>query len=246
MTHTTTKQGNRWLHAGLTSLLLGVGALCLTASPAFATQVWVHDDTTTFNIMEQAGPYNGKNDKVYADFDFSGPDWNTVTINGALLELHLTVGNNGINSDEILFGSILNGGGTDLVDTILVGGVDLFDQTTVPGGIQNPNSFNLPVPNVGDELVLNLDLSLFYGYGDLQSKLLGGDSVDNIYMKYSDDALVTYAKLSFGYDEVLDIPDTNCDNCPPTTNSPVPEPSTMILLGSGLMGLVAWRKRQQA
>ena len=237
MTHTTTHRSSRWLHAGITSLVLGLGALCLSTGNAFASQVWVSDTQTTFTIMEQVKAFNGIDDKVYTEFDFTGTDWNTVTMNAALLELHLTVGSAGINSDEVLFGSALNGGATDLADAIL-GGVDLFDQTTVPVAIQNPLTYNLPVPSVGSDIVLNLDLGLFYGYTDLQNALLGGDSLGKIYMKYSDDAIVTSATLSLGYDQPLG-PDTN-------TQAPVPEPSTMILLGSGLVGLVAWRKRQHS
>lgn len=241
MTHTTSK----FLRAGLTSLILGLGALSLTAGSAFALQVSASDTQTTFTIMEQSGPFNGVDDKVYTEFDFSGVDWNTVTLNSAMLELHLTIGKGLTKSDEILFGSEVNGGGTDLVSSIL-GGVDLFDQTGLGAGTLNPLSFGLPVPSPGDNLVLNLDLNEFWDNADLQSALLGGDSLGKIYMKYSDDALVTSATLTLGYDDPsLDEPDNNCiDNCGPTPN-PVPEPSTMILLGSGLMGLVAWRKRHQ-
>lgn len=237
---------SRYVRASLTALILGVGSLCLSTGNAFATQVWVSDTQTTFTVMEQVGQLNGINDKVYTEFDFTGTNWNTVTMNGALLELHITVGSAGINSDEVLFGSALNGGATNLADPIL-GGVDLFDQTTVPVAIQNPLTYNLPVPSVGDNLVLNLDLGLFYSYTDLQNALLGGDNLGKIYMKYSDDATVTSATLTLGYDEPLNEPNNNCiDECGPVPTNPVPEPSTMILLGSGLMGLVAWRKRQQS
>ncbi|MDA0740069.1 MAG: PEP-CTERM sorting domain-containing protein [Nitrospirae bacterium] len=249
MTHTTTNttnQGSRWLRAGLTSLILGVGALSLTASQAFALQVSVADTQNVFTVMEQSGPLNGVDDKVYTEFDFSGVDWNTVTLNSAMLELHLTVVNGLTKSDEILFGDTLNGGATDLASSIL-GGVDLFDQTGLGPGTFNPLSFGLPVPSPGDMLVLNLDLNDFWDNADLQNAILGGDSLGKIYMKYSDDALVTSATLTLGYDDPsLDDPQPQgCTvSCDPTPN-PVPEPSTMILLGSGLMGLVAWRKRHQ-
>lgn len=235
---------SQFLRGSLTFLILGVGALCLTASPALATQVFVSNTQTSFTVMEQKGPLNGVDDKVYTEFDFSGVDWNTVTLNSAILELHITYTNGAINSDEILFGDTLNVGATDL-DSSILGGVDLFDQTTVPNAIKNPLTFGLPVPGVGAHSY-TLDLGLFYDYGDLQTALLGGDSIGKIYMKYSDDATPTYAKLTLGYDQVLVDPETNCINeCGPSTN-PVPEPSTMILLGSGLIGLVAWRKRHHS
>ncbi len=240
---TQSSRTSQFFRASVTSLILGVGALCVTAGNAAATQVFVSNTQTTFTIMEQKGPFNGIDDKVYTEFDFSGVDWNTVTLNSAILDLNITYINGAINSDEVLFGDTLNSGATDLASSIL-GGVDLFDQTTVPNAIKNPLTFDLPVPGVGAHSY-TLDLGLFYNYGDLQNALLGGDSLGKIYMKYSDDALVTSATLTLGY-EPLNNPNSNCGNtCTPVPTNPVPEPSTMILLGSGLMGLVAWRKRHQ-
>ena len=68
--HPNTHRKSHWLHAAITSLVFGLGSLFMTTGNAWATQVWVSDDTTTFSVLTQGGPLDGKNDKVYTDFNF--------------------------------------------------------------------------------------------------------------------------------------------------------------------------------
>ena len=90
------------------------------------------------------------------------------------------------------------------------------------------------------DVTVTVELFDFISENDFKSFLVGGDAAGKIWMKYGDDAVVSYAKLAVEY-EYFDIPDTR-DGTP---TSPTPEPSTMVLMGSGLMGLVAWRMKKQ-
>ncbi|MDA0738576.1 MAG: hypothetical protein O3A59_06450, partial [Nitrospirae bacterium] len=56
---TQSSRASQFFRASVTSLIFGMGALCLPASQAFALQVSVADTQNVFTVMEQSGPLNG-------------------------------------------------------------------------------------------------------------------------------------------------------------------------------------------
>jgi len=228
--HDTKSGPNTWFRTSITSLTLGVGALLLSAGSAFATpvdEVWETGIALSDRVItNQSGAItgDGKDERVVGVFN-STTDWTYYSLTGATLHLTLTPKSNGITSDEILFGSMLNGSMDDLVDPIFDNGmgkvgVDLFVSHN------NIRSFNEPDPTVGVEITLDLDLLTQYSGSQLQNKLLSG-TIGELVFKYSDDALLGPVTLDLH-----------------GTYKPVPEPASLLLLGSGMIGLAAWRIRK--
>ena len=86
---------SRLLKVGLFSVVLGVGAVTMTAANAFADSVSIDDSLTSFTVVSQGQLHapntgDGINERYVGGFDFNGhPDWVTFSDLIVLDEYHL-------------------------------------------------------------------------------------------------------------------------------------------------------------
>lgn len=203
--------------------------LFCSAGSASAIPISVMDELTggDFIITEQnGGPLgNGIDERTLGEFDLTAlPNLANYDLTRAQLTLRIIAKQALVTTDEINFGSVKTGD-NNLDQAFDLGYWDLFVGGDFP-------TLGLPVPTLNVETELTINLLDLYAAADFLSIIEEG-TYGKVWFKWSDDVTLTYAKLEVGGEDY-----NNYDN-----HAPVPEPSTMILLGSGLMALVAWRRK---
>lgn len=228
-----TNKANKSIRLGLSTLLLGTTSLLVPAGSAFAVTT-IMGDTSTFEVhnykthsscpvpgmpcdLGLAGSIDGKDELSKFHIDLSGDPLYAQFLSDPMTQLGL------LGSAKLEL--TMTPGHSDVnSDWIKFMGYNALHPQDVFGPLWD---------DVGQMVTVVIELLNHYDgqendYNYTASEILGLLNSGNgeFWFEYADDAILHSAKLTL-------------------TTATAPEPTSLLLMGSGLIGLAAWRMRKK-